>query len=404
MLKILLLILACFSRTLWAQEAPASPILLTLGPIDGESDAKTSVITMRFETKPSFEKPKVEAFGSFIQVTLPHTMVPKPGNFVEANSPYIRKMAAFQLDEQTAGLRLFTTKEAAHLLPAFSVDILENRVVVILDHAAAEKSLLANFDGVPVEGGPSSEEVLKRTEIRNDVSDPISAIKPEAAAAVVEKKKDEPTALPLKLKAAKKGSDPVPAEAEAKSWSENLDQKLIAVTIFVALMLVLLIGLKSWKRVASKKWPLAPTADYSLKTLATHAIGPKQKISVVQVGGEQILIGVSPDSINFLTSLKKTEERPAAGSLTLDRTPAAPRTLPAAPKRNPSPSESSSQVLRGATKKTDKLPEPGSSVAYGISDEGVKNYRSSARADSDSHTVDDVTKLIRKKLRDLPKV
>ncbi len=385
MLRLFALIILMFGTRLLAQETPASPTLMMMGPIDGESDQKSSIITVRYDSKPGFPKPKVEAMGSFIQVTLPNTMVPKPGQFVEANSPYIRKFAVFQLDEQTAGLRLFVTKEAAHLLGAVTTDILENRVVVMLDHAEAEKQLLAHFDGVPVTGGPTAEEVVKKTEVRSDIPDPA---KTQAAT------KDTPANVETP-----KAMTPTP------SWSDGIQDKLVMVTVFLAVMLVLLIAMKSWRRVMTKM-PGAPVEDYSLKTLATHAVGPKQKLTVVQVGQEQILLGVSPDSINFLTSLKKPNETQAR--VAIDPAMFQKQSLPKeAPARRSGPvldEVAPRPAARPRTTPRSELPEPGSAISYGISDQGIKNMKPSARQSEEPSSVDDVTRMIRKKLRDLPKV
>ncbi len=413
-LLLLVLLAAPFIR---AQDRPASPVLLTLGPIDAESDQKSSVITMRYDTKPTFAKPVVEAHGSFLQVVLPHTMVLKPGVFVEANSPFIRKFAAFQLDEDTAALRLFVTKEAEQFVNAVSVDILENRVLVIIDHEKAEKELLANFSGVPVKGSP--EQVLKSTEVRKDIPDPIaimSAAKAEVAmdkiapvasaelaAAQVETKDIEVIKDKAKVKA-KAAAVAGTTEEEKPRWADGLESKLVAVTVFVALMLALLIALKSWRRVATKVLP--PGADFSLKTLATHALGPKQRISVIQVGQEQILLGISPDGINFLTTLKSSSDQPR---LHLDPS-MYQKTLAPSPKRPLRENQSVEPLQKSrspeprsdsrAEPRSDRA-EPGSSIRYGVGDEGIKNFKGSPR---ESDSLDDVTRLIRKKLKDLPKV
>jgi flagellar protein FliO/FliZ len=325
--------------------------------------------------------------GSFIQVTLPNTMVPKPGQFVEANSPYIRKFAAFQLDEQTAGLRLFVTKEAAHLVGAVTTDILENRVVVMLDHAEAEKQLLAHFDGVPVTGGPTAEEVVQKTEVRSDVPDPA---------------KTQVTARNVPAKAQTAAT---PDAAAAPSWSDGLQEKMVMVTIFMAVMLALMIGMKSWRRVMTKM-PGAPVQDYSLKTLATHAVGPKQKLTVIQVGQEQILLGVSPDNINFLTSLKNPND--AQPRVAIDPALFQKQALPKeAPVRRSGPvldDVPPRPAARPRSTPRSELPEPGSAISYGINDQGIKNMKPSSRQQEEPSSVDDVTRMIRKKLRDLPKV
>ncbi len=430
-MRFLLILFLLTAFELKAQEAPASANLLTLGPIDGESDEKSSVITLRYDTKPSFARPVVEAHGSFLQVVLPNTTVLKPGVFQEANSPYIRKFAAFQLDEDTAALRLFVSKEAENLAPAVSVDILENRVLIIVDHAKAEKALAQNFQGVPVKGGPSPQEVVKQTEVRSDIPDPISlmgasktldvAVGPQkpvsvteaTAPAIAEGKSSESVvdgaAAAQAAKASLKEKNP---EVAAPKATDNLDTKLMVVTAFSALMLLVLIGLKSWRKVAAKTVP--PGAELSLKTIATHALGPKQRITVIQVGNEQILLGVSPDSINFLTSLRPQAEAAANFRLPVDPN-LYQKTLTPSPRRSAlqdgaeplqRPLAKEARVSR-ETKVASSGAEPGSSIRYGVGDEGIKNYKSNratAKVESNDESLEDVTRLIRKKLKDLPKV
>ncbi|MBC7533140.1 MAG: flagellar biosynthetic protein FliO [Oligoflexus sp.] len=431
-MRFVLLMLALLAAPLsQAQEKPASPTLLTLGPIDGESDAKSSVITMRYDTKPGFTKPVVEAHGSFLQVILPHTMVLKPGVFVEANSPYIRKFAAFQLDEDTAALRMFVTKEAENIVGAATVDILENRVLVVIDHEKAEKALLANFSGVPVKGSP--DKVVKATEVRTDIPDPIAlmsktqiegpsigpalplqmpaaaAISSVAAASTSEltaSKVDVAEVSKDKAKAAVAGT----TEAAEPRWADTMESKLVAVTVFVALMLVLLIALKSWRRVAVKT--LTPGADFSIKTLATHALGPKQRISVIQVGQEQILLGVSPDGINFLTSLKqqtadtpRMQLDPSMYQKTLSSNPKRPnREISGVEPLQKSRSPETRAEPRASEARLDRA-DAGSSIRYGVGDSGIKNFKESGSSSGrDQESLEDVTRMIRKKLKDLPKV
>lgn len=437
-MRFLLLIFALLSVPLKAQEAPASANLMTLGPIDGESDQKSSVITLRYDSKPTFAKPVVEAHGSFLQIVLPNTMVLKPGVFQEGNSPYIRKFAPFQLDEDTAALRMFVTKEAEGIAPAVTVDILENRVLVIVDHEKAEKSLAQSFNGVPVTGGPSPEQVVKQTPVRSDIPDPISLmseVKPADAAVAGPSPAAAPAAKAAVAEApgqaaAKETLNGADAAAAAKAalktktaageeqpqaprWADGIETKMIAVTIFCALMLFGLIALKSWRKVAVKTLP--PGETFSLKTLATHALGPKQKITVIQVGQEQILLGVSPEGINFLTSLRPQTENGGARSMPIDPS-LYQKTLTPSPKR-PALHESAEPLARPSMTRSEARPvretkaassgaEPGSSIRYGVGDEGIKNFKSKAapRAETSDESLEDVTRLIRKKLKDLPKV
>lgn len=447
-MRSLVFILALLSAPLHAQDAkaPASANLMTLGPIDGESDAKSSVVTLRYQSKPTFAKPVVEAHGSFLQIVLPNTLVTKPGVFQEANSPYIRKFAPFQLDEDTAALRMFVTKEAEGIAPAVTVDILENRILIIIDHAKAEKSLAQSFTGVPVAGGPSSEQILKQTAVRTDIPDPISLMsevqKGDAIAAgpapapsveAAENIKAQVEEIPQGVNPqAATGADAAAAAkasietrnaagevvAQPPRWADSIESKMIAVTIFSALMLLALVGIKSWRKVKVKTLP--PGESFSLKTIATHTLGPKQRITVVQVGGEQILLGVSPEGINFLTSLRPQTEQGPSRSLSVDPSPYQRTLSPitttkrqslnegAEPLARPTTVRSEGRAVARETKASPQGVEPGSSIRYGVGDEGIKNFKSTKaapqRSKAGDESLEDVTRLIRNKLKDLPKV
>ncbi len=370
-----------------AQERPASPILMTMGPMDAESDTKSTTITVRYDSKPSFDKPKIEAMGSFLQISLPNTLVSQPGQFIDAKSPFIRKFAAFQLDPQTAALRLFVSKDAAQLAPSLAVDVLENRVVIILDHIQAEKSL---------------QPVVETNSLKAaDSTVPTQTPEPEAPIAErVTIKADNPD----ENRAISKKTEKSIEELARPNVDDGMKEKLVIVTGFLGFLLLVLIGLKTWRRLMVKKWPLTPAEDITVKTLATHPLGPKQKLTVVQVGQEQILLGVSPDQINFLSSLNRRAETPLVTRNSYEMQPMPRSSVPPPAKREvlSEPVSSKPQSRKGS------LPtegaRPGSSISYGIGDDGIKNLKGSRSVQAEQESIEDVTKLIRKKLRDLPKV
>lgn len=43
--------------------------------------------------------------------------------------------------------------------------------------------------------------------------------------------------------------------------------------------------------------------DISIKTLSTLSLTPKDKLQVVQIEGEKIVVGVSPSGINYITKI-----------------------------------------------------------------------------------------------------
>ena len=45
------------------------------------------------------------------------------------------------------------------------------------------------------------------------------------------------------------------------------------------------------------------TGEISIKTLSTLPLTPKDKLQVVQIEGEKIVVGVSPSGINYITKI-----------------------------------------------------------------------------------------------------
>ena len=69
---------------------------------------------------------------------------------------------------------------------------------------------------------------------------------------------------------------------------------------------ILIVLLYVMKRFSSNKW--SQSTPGSIKTLATHYIAPKEKIVLIDVLGEKILIGATPQTINTLAIINKDIE------------------------------------------------------------------------------------------------
>ena len=151
-----------------------------------------------------------------------------------------------------------------------------------------------------------------------------------------------------------------------------------------------------------------------MKMLSSFSLAPKQKITLVQVGGQKVLLGVSPEGISFLTTVDN------ANSITGAMASRAQGTFPqqGAFSQQGVYSQVGGQkaYLRGegaATKPqatarkrvqselgTEKRPRS-------VNGESQENEVPIPKQDGDpeSHrAIDDVTKLIRKKLRNLPPI
>ena len=160
-----------------------------------------------------------------------------------------------------------------------------------------------------------------------------------------------------------------------------------------------------------------------METISVHSLSPKQKLALVKVGGEKILIGLSQDSISYI---KTVDERPALrsrmGSPASMAAPVNPQTVPAtrvktAPVKQTVVSESV-KTKQPSKKKSEGLkPKSKGNVAEKIlnrnaeegSEEGVQlqlsqNRTLAKQSDVGQSSVDDIKKLIRQKLKQMPQI
>jgi flagellar biosynthetic protein FliO len=48
--------------------------------------------------------------------------------------------------------------------------------------------------------------------------------------------------------------------------------------------------------------------DLIIKIVSSLHLSPKERIEVIEISGERIVVGISPGNINFLTKLRRYEE------------------------------------------------------------------------------------------------
>lgn len=356
-------LLLSVSRPINAEE------ILTIHKVEGETDAKGSTVTVKFSGKVPWEAPQLEDHGGFLQVNLPRAITPESGVFLDGTGSYIDKMAVFQTTAKDAALRLFVNKKSDTLKEAMSADILEDRLILNLDHAKLEALGLVDHQT------PGSDRSVAVT--KSDA--------------------------PLAETSVKQGVEK--ALAFGKEESNDLKGKTGAVAVFSVIMMSGLLLFHMTRRFfRSKKGDAFKEPVASIKTLATHSLAPKHRLTLVQVGGEQILLGVSPDGISFLTTVgrEKREALPPAFAM-------AP--APVLRDVQPTPTLPRSESMEPRRKKKDapatiKTPEaPKSTFSFAIDDEGIKTLEPKAPSASGSmsqKSIEDVTSLIRRKLRNLP--
>lgn len=401
--------------------------------IEGESDKALSIVTVALAGKPDWASPSVEDHGTFVQILLPSTIVPSPGTFLDANSPYITKIAAFQVPNATTGqptdaaVRLFVNRDAAAVKQALVSEILTDRVVVTLDHKKLDAALAS------------------AGQIAN----------PSASDSKIETGNAPTPAELVRIESDQKIDSAPPLES---SWSTvgvkvpDLSNKLAIVSGFSLFMLALLGIVYKWRRlnpfsqraresagnpirfknIIKHRVPESEDGDdfardtvkMTMKTISSMAVGPRQKLTLVQVGNETVLLSISPTGVQFLTNVSNGANRipsydmtQVQGSRQIERLPeaksksfeeridhddleeafaAATQGLTNVQKPVPAKSPLRVSARQGATV-TKK-------VRVAVTDQGITNLETSETSPSQAATKpsDDITRLIREKLRNLP--
>lgn len=388
-------------------KAPAAPKLVTIGEIDGESDAKMTIVNVRLDKAPvgqsSFE---VQDHGSFLQLNLKDAIVPEPGKFFDGSNPYLPKIAVFQVGANEAGIRFFASKNTAKIKQALSAEALGNRIMLTIDNAKLEALLAETPANVELVGPPgelatnktpTADAIIAQTQVSKDIPEPAALFKGDAK-----------------------------ANADAKLASGGLDlrSKLISVTIFCGALFGLL-GLtwiaKPYLRRKAAAKGLVQDAGITMKSLASLPMGARQKIQLVQVGNQQILLGVGPDNVTFLTTIG------ASGAPTTFAAAPAPQAIPQSFTRMLEGREGAVDLKQApvlkkipgndpetlAAPKTPIAPErkvetakiSGGRINVSVGEDGVKNLGRKTAAKSDEgdgqKAIDDVTRMIREKLKNL---
>lgn len=359
------------TNRIFAVENNNSPSPTVIGKIDGESTNKFSIVTVRFNKKPSFNEVNIEDHGSFIQIKLPNTLAPNSGKFYDANSPYLTKVSSFQLSEKDAAVRIFVNKKASKIKKVTDAKILNSRLVITTDHNALNSIISST---VP-------------TTINKNVMSTASS----QATSVVKK--------------------------------HSMQESLVTISLYLGVLIALLALTLFLKPILRKKKLKLQGIEevVEMKQMATLALAPRHKLSLVQVGDEQVLLSVSNDGINLISKIEnkntkqnsitqqlqnimREQQKITANKNTPQQIASTeirenPRTLDPIRKESRAPQKkTNAKTLETNDKKTKKTPtKKKTSINVSVSDSGIKDH-----SNDSIDSIDDVTKMIREKLKNLP--
>lgn len=320
-----------------------------IGTISSESSDKMSFVTIRLDRAPSFKKLYLEDHGSFLQIAFPQTIIAKPGEFVDGHGPYVAKVAAYQFSNDKSIVRIFLNQEASLVKQVSEVEILDSRVVFSLDHNAL----------LPL---------LPKTQAEKPQS--LDTTKPTSQSTTV-------TTV--------RGNKPY-------------ESYLVWIAGLLAVMSALTLIVLTFKRFARNQF-LSYNGDQivKMKAISHLSLAPRQKLSLVQIGPEKLLMSVSPDGISFLT---KIEANPAPipqvkQSLSVDQIRQRAKVIQ-------QQAQGALNEKKQVKKRLMQKQQPTDQAAADISPK--EEVKPVTQPSPNPYTEKDVTQLIRDKLKSLPKL
>lgn len=340
--------------------------VMSLGAVTTEVDGDLTIVTARLNRSPDWKNIELEEHGTFLQVKLPQTLIPASGEFFDGNGPFLRKLASFQLGGDDGALRLFVNQDASKAKLASSAELLGDRIVITIDHKKLEQLITPATKSTGVESG----NVASSAAIQEESGKTLTAATSASAT-----------------------TNPAPTSSDNRTLHEQLT-KGAAICAILFMSLVALQMFKSRrlrKKHHSRNVPhVEPVA---MKVLSSISLGQKQKLTLVQVGSQQILLGLTPDNINLLTNIEDKSSNSAFSRALESANPNAEVRL-----KNPA------EIGGGAMRKTLTAPavkgrsiggSRGSNINVAIGEDGPVEIKP-AKSD------EDITKILRDRLRNLP--
>jgi flagellar biogenesis protein FliO len=351
-----------------------------LNTVESEADAEVSRVTLVFSQPINPTKVSLSEHGTFLQLEIQDSQAAKPGTFVETTSPYLKKIAIFQPDSSSASIRIFAD-DSLQIKQNLKMDIVESRIILTLNHKeflAAQQAKIV--DPNPMGSSPTAEGTNSQASLQSaiDAKEKVAALSSNA-----------------------------PKNEQKIGLAGNLRNA----SLFIAFIMVLAIAAFYMKGAIKNRKSIGSDSEIvSMKRLSTMALNAKQQLSLIEVGGEKLLLAVSNDSVTLITHIQKPDQPikisatksmpteiantavrkalPSMESKSMDNRSFAPQDQAALPRK--------SVFQKNVDQDHDNAPAVrGTKINVKIDDNGAKPNSSDA--------IKDVTSIIRQKMKDLPK-
>lgn len=461
---------------------PSQDRMLTLGLVNGEASEDLSVLNIRFDQKPAWKTAPIEETKDALQIILPNTVTPKPNQEITAASPYLGKIGIYQTSPTQVTLRISSNIDPKILHKAAEVELIDNRLVLTLDHKTirshlpkpdiAQGSLPApNLTPVATVASNAPTPILAQP--LPPASDPVATSGTQLPSATTDPSQGQPqitspltttpiTPTPSQALAELDASsvmEPVSPQDQDHSRPEDipLQKALTIFAIFVFLFAIFIGGSVFLRNMIRGSKGSTYDSQNSLKLVSQIALSPKVRLSLIQVGHEKLLLSVGPEGSSLIAHLGQAQAQAPGyvgapqthapklntGSMPPPQPKASPRlneavfrsapegsshsegfslpthliptgkerasTAQALPKRA-SPSASApdprrQEQLRETLEKLSqkKAEEQTRRVNYAVTDDGIVR-RNQQSTSASPQAIQDVTQIIRDKLKSLPKL
>jgi len=265
---------------------------------------KTSVdktrIELRFNGTP---KEKGMSFHeNFIQVEFYDTYIDPAKQWIDVEDETVKNIFLYQFDETTVRARLFTTGKGWGLKDRVRLLRKDDKIVITYNKESIERVGAAGRIIVPPDP-EEKKEGKEQKEISPPVPDPVNAetetsqsidnIPETSVSPSTEKAKNTRVERPLFVDG---------------PGSPDLYVSLMKMILALSILLALLLGgLYLFKRYMGKKIGIAGRKE-GIKIVTSAYIGPKKSIALVDISGERIVVGITPNHISMLARLGRDGE------------------------------------------------------------------------------------------------
>lgn len=397
-----------------------------LGSVDGDFSEQLSVVNIRFKDKLELKKINLENHGEFIQFKVPDTIALEPGKFTSFDGPYFKKLSVYQIDEKSIVIRIFIDKSLNSKIENIESDVLGRRIVLSIDHKflnliEEEKKNIATVVSTENSRNSRKTEVMTAEgnhEVEKDVVNTQGKDATNIEKNTVVKKVIEEEIQPIR--------------ATIGSRIDDLLKQIALGSVFIILGILFYLTLQRWKRGKGSLELGAGMVD--MKMLNHLVLAPKQKLSLIKVGNEQLLLSISPDRVSLITKIdylkkdrvveqseklsmfEKELLRPQRRSAQVINSK--PPLIKGSLQERPTNLKNQQNILKQKTmnepdrsqnhaKPKEGMQKGHKSINLSVTDQGIKTNKVQKSLEkvpeSTENAIADVTRLIREKLKSLPR-